>query len=546
MQFYRSQLEDTTISNSAKIEYYDSLLALNPADRPHLLYKKASVLRQNSNLKEALKTYRDAYSCGILLNERERLESLYAIGTLLYDTGKPLDALLEVSNLMAIPKPDSLKFYNVKGWLNVYNIQMSLNDVQGAAISISSGLRELESIKPVIDEKKYNILSGVFQLMKGNVSTENNKFREAFENYQQAAKLLDEYYQGTLNLNMGLFFSNQDEYDLSLNYYKKAIEDKYIDTRNRSAACLNYVVNLVDLKRYDEALEGIQKYDKEISLLYGSTEESKIWSIISEAYEGKKEWKTALEYRNKAIAVKDSILSQDFRNDIGSIISKIESISSQSEPDHKSFASLWNYGLFRGLIIFAVLLLAVCVVLYIRYRKSKRTDVKCSNALKEIDDLTGRLSAANEDKNMAIQELSVYKARLSDIAGEIENLRKMTNNPKTYKSEIVSAVEKTARSLSMDAQVWEPFMTYAEGASQDFFDKLYRLHPDLSNSETRMCAFILLGRTTKEIATILRRSPRTVESIKYNLRVKLRIKDITTEQYLRKISSTPIDELIVN
>lgn len=544
VQFYRSQLEDTTISNSARIEYYDSLLAMNPSDRPHLLYKKASALRRNGNLKEALNTYREAYSCGVLLGERERLESLYAIGAASFDVGSLLDALREVSNLIAIPKHDSLKFYNVKGWLTVYNVHMSLGNVPGASKAISSGMKELERVKPFLKEKDYNIFYGVFQMMNGNVNSSNKKYKEAFENYQQAGKLLDKDYQGTINLSIGLLFSQQDEDDLSLNFYKKAIDDEYIDPRNRAAACLNYVVNLVDLKRFDEALDGIKKYDSQLSLLYGTVDESKVLSIISEAYEGKKEWKTALEYRNKAIAVMDSLISVDLRNDVGSLISEIESLSSQNEMEEKTLASLWNNWLFRSLVIFAVLLIAVIVMLFIRYRKSKKNAVKCSYALKEAENKVDRLYEANEDKKLAIQELSVYKARMSNIAGTIEDLRKMTNNPKTHKSEIVSAVEKTARSLAMDANVWEPFMAYAEGASQEFFDKLYLLHPDLSNSETRMCAFILLSRTTKEIAAILNRSPRTVESIKYNLRVKLRIKDMTTEQYLRKISATPLSELV--
>lgn len=55
--------------------------------------------------------------------------------------------------------------------------------------------------------------------------------------------------------------------------------------------------------------------------------------------------------------------------------------------------------------------------------------------------------------------------------------------------------------------------------------------------------FILLNRTTKEIAQILNRSPRTVESLKYSLRRKMNLRDIPTEAYLRLISSTPADRL---
>ena len=56
--------------------------------------------------------------------------------------------------------------------------------------------------------------------------------------------------------------------------------------------------------------------------------------------------------------------------------------------------------------------------------------------------------------------------------------------------------------------MWDVFKTYFEQTHPDFFKTLYTLHPDLSPNEVRMCAYIMLNLTTKEIAGLTNRSSR--------------------------------------
>ena len=45
-------------------------------------------------------------------------------------------------------------------------------------------------------------------------------------------------------------------------------------------------------------------------------------------------------------------------------------------------------------------------------------------------------------------------------------------------------------------------------------------HPDLSNNERMMCAYLKMGLSTKEMAPLLNISVRGVETIRYRLRKK--------------------------
>ena len=110
-----------------------------------------------------------------------------------------------------------------------------------------------------------------------------------------------------------------------------------------------------------------------------------------------------------------------------------------------------------------------------------------------------------------------------------------------FRSEEVSKkIKSSLKKLSAQDNVWEMFRVYFEEVNQRFFDRLYRVAPDLTKSEIRMCAYILAGMTSKEIASLTNRSVRTIDCIKYNLRCKLNIKE-STESFVRKLSadSTP-------
>jgi DNA-binding CsgD family transcriptional regulator len=84
--------------------------------------------------------------------------------------------------------------------------------------------------------------------------------------------------------------------------------------------------------------------------------------------------------------------------------------------------------------------------------------------------------------------------------------------------------------------IWDMVSVAFERTRQSFFSELYRRHPDLTQGEIRMCAYMLMGMSTKEIAVLTNRSSRTVDTIKYNMRKKMAITE-PTESYLRRIAS---------
>lgn len=184
------------------------------------------------------------------------------------------------------------------------------------------------------------------------------------------------------------------------------------------------------------------------------------------------------------------------------------------------------------LIVLGMSVFVAAVVIVVGRKRRKRLlaeKTRLEEVCRQHDDETSDSEARYN------QEMTAMALRMARIDETLVAVKKESSNLMSNPRESLRTIREAVRSLESQIDVWEVFRTYFEGVNQRFFDKLYQIHPQLTNSEVRMCAFILLNLTTKEIAQMSNRSVRTVETIKYNLRKKLAITE-STEAYMRHIS----------
>ncbi|GAA4942214.1 triple tyrosine motif-containing protein [Algibacter agarivorans] len=68
---------------------------------------------------------------------------------------------------------------------------------------------------------------------------------------------------------------------------------------------------------------------------------------------------------------------------------------------------------------------------------------------------------------------------------------------------------------------WHVFEEAFNNADKDFLKKIKNLHPSLTSNDLRLCAYLRLNLSSKEIAPLLNISPRSVEVKRYRLRKKM-------------------------
>jgi len=90
----------------------------------------------------------------------------------------------------------------------------------------------------------------------------------------------------------------------------------------------------------------------------------------------------------------------------------------------------------------------------------------------------------------------------------------------------LDAIKRMIRALDEDDKMdedWEHFTIHFDKVHNDFFVALKERHPNLTPNELKLCAYLRMSLSTKEMAQLMNISVRGVEISRYRLRKKLRI-----------------------
>ncbi len=225
------------------------------------------------------------------------------------------------------------------------------------------------------------------------------------------------------------------------------------------------------------------------------------------------------------------------RNQLG-----IESLTDQVEfsilpPWYKSSLA---YLIYFFSVLFTIL--AIVWLVYLRIEISKRRDrlkhlqtfrqkeqEYVRNALideKKIINLRNEKLKAemiHRDKELANQTLDLIRKNkfLLNIKEELLKLKR-PNNDFALNDKISNLITKIDKDLDHNKQ-WEVFETAFDEVHEDFLNRLKISYPNLTPKELRLCAYLRLNISSKEIAPLMNISVRGVEICRYRVRKKLNI-----------------------
>ena len=120
----------------------------------------------------------------------------------------------------------------------------------------------------------------------------------------------------------------------------------------------------------------------------------------------------------------------------------------------------------------------------------------------------------NKNRELAISTMSLIKKNefLNDIKDEL----KSTPEQKNLKS-VIKIIDKNLN----NTDDWKFFEEAFNNADKDFLKKIKSKHPDLTPNDLKLCAYLRLNLSSKEIAPLLNISSKSVEVKRYRLRKKM-------------------------
>ncbi|WP_243398867.1 helix-turn-helix and ligand-binding sensor domain-containing protein [Hanstruepera neustonica] len=127
----------------------------------------------------------------------------------------------------------------------------------------------------------------------------------------------------------------------------------------------------------------------------------------------------------------------------------------------------------------------------------------------------------NKNRELAISTMSLIKKNefLNNIK---EELKKINTDKKL--NPVIRLIDRNINNTND----WEFFEEAFNNADKDFLKKVKSKHPSLTHNDLRLCAYLRLNLSSKEIAPLLNISVRSVEVKRYRLRKKMELEHETS------------------
>jgi DNA-binding CsgD family transcriptional regulator len=182
-----------------------------------------------------------------------------------------------------------------------------------------------------------------------------------------------------------------------------------------------------------------------------------------------------------------------------------------------------------AMIIYAILSIFLILIIHNFYKSyyvkqqtkllddTQRTldmkELESNQKLMELKNDKLKQDIENKNRELAISTMSLIKK--NEFLNQIKNELKKAENPK------INSVIKLINTNINNTDDWKFFEEAFNNADKDFLKKIKILHPDLTPNDLKLCAYLRLNLSSKEIAPLLNISSRSVEVKRYRLRKKM-------------------------
>ena len=344
-----------------------------------------------------------------------------------------------------------------------------------------------------------------------------------------------------------------------MSYFQKAfILFKEINNKKFLFHSINCIIELYLIKNnYNEALlQSKQAYE----LLNGIKDlelQLRFYNNMSLIYEKLDNYEKSLYFHKLYADVKDSLLSWEHKQKLIEMEAKYQSKKREKEIINKNVKisllkkdqEIEAYKLW-GLILLIIVGVTFVIALNKRIITAKQLyEQKIKN--NETQKLLVEAELTNQRlKNLQLQQKLDFKQKELDyknnqlikfasyITQKNDFLKKLKSkllslNNNFDINELKELLDAYTRSLDKDRQEFE---TNIKEISQTFLLRIRELVPNLTKNEERMLVLLRLNLSSKEIATILKTTLRSVEMARHRLRKKFNLgPDENLNEFLKKI-----------
>ncbi len=217
----------------------------------------------------------------------------------------------------------------------------------------------------------------------------------------------------------------------------------------------------------------------------------------------------------------------------GKYLSLVQSFQIQA-PWHTSFAAKICYALLAAVLVY--ILFVRNRQQYVKLKNQVDQTVRYSKEeIKRIENERIKSELEHKKRELISTTLNLVKKNETFLALK-NNLLEM----KTYANDerVQTKIRSTLRLLDqeeLNAQNWEQFMFHFNELNGDFVERLQTTYSNLTPKDIKMCTYLKMNLSSKEISQLLNVTIRAVEASRYRLRKKIHLdsKENLNEFFMR-------------
>lgn len=355
----------------------------------------------------------------------------------------------------------------------------------------------------------------------GSNFKQQNKIKEALEYYDLA-------YDALKKLNYPLLLAqnltNRANIFEKYGNYTKA-EELFLECEN--ICKLNEIpygqmlsnLNLGNLyriqKKFPEAKTRLNQALELTKILKTRKEKAQTFERLAWLARDMRDYKMAFDYQSAFHVLNDSLVNEVVKKEGNELKEKYESEKKENEIITLSKQKLYDKYLILLLILTVLILLFV-----VQWFRSKH---KLAIKEKQKQELSKKF--LNDTLELKEKELTSQVAILVQMQQKMDDIRiKFTKiiNENNTEQEKIRKIDSLLNKNPMD-ELKNDFDLRLTSNNEDFFKVLLNKYPDLSPTELKLCAYLRLNPSTKDLALIMSRSLRTIESTRANIRKKMNL-----------------------
>ncbi len=326
-------------------------------------------------------------------------------------------------------------------------------------------------------------------------------------------------WEGINYLNLGVAYNIYHNLDSAYFYIQQSISI-FTELNNIPRLLVAYVI----LSNYYSEINDSEKslYYANKSFQMGKTDQLKTAVHIAarrlrEIYFEQGNLEKAYKYISIEYQMKDSL---DIEKSI-TRLSQLELIYQFEKETQEKKIKQQRKDYIYGLIITVIIFLFVIIIVLLLTRQR----IRRKNAIIQNKQFKSEIEIKNKELTFHVMILMRKNETLLEIADKLMEIR-----DEAVKDETKTAIKKIARELNrnIDNKIWEEFEIRFKQLHHTFYKNLIQSFPTLSPQEQRLCAFLRLNMTTKEIAELNGQQINTIEVARFRLRKKLGIGNTKT------------------